>query len=142
MATTLKPLRDEARMELEARHGLESLEELQAERASLMDRYNALRAMHGPFGKWEHRRKMLLESLKLRYFNPEPTDPERPEKGTKDLIDAWAHSHPIYLAFVHNGEKAHIEYLNLDHQVSSIEERIKNREVLAGLRRGEMMANL
>lgn len=110
---------------LESRAEIASLEGLHHERRVLLPEYAALRALHGPNGKWDNRRKALLEGLKIR---ARMEAQQRQEKTTEAYIDALAHAEPQYLALIDEGIDGATRYVMLDIAVSEIEERISSRQ--------------
>lgn len=110
---------------LESRADIDSLEDLHARRRQILPEYAALRALHGPGGKWDAKRKALLEATKIRARMV--CDAEQ-KKTTEGLIDAMAHGDDQYVAFVDEGIVSATRYVELETSVTEIEERIRNRE--------------
>lgn len=111
---------------LEDRADVASLEALHAERRTLLKEYARLKALHGPNGKWDAKRKAMLEAMKIR-ARMELT--ERGEKITEDKVDAYGHADEQYVAFVDRGIEDATRFVELDNQITEIEERIRNREI-------------
>ena len=112
------------RTELESRAGIEPLDQLQAERRLLLVEYAGLKSLHGPFGKFDHFRKQLVEALKVRV---RLRLLEKEVKVTESMIDAMAHNEPEYLKLLEDGQKDATRYIVLEMQVTELEERIENR---------------
>ena len=116
---------DGALTQLEERAEIDSLDDLQARRRQLLPEYSALRALHGSNGKWDAKRKALLEALKVR-ARMDAT--KRGEKVTEGLIDALAHADEQYIAFVDSGIDGATRYVVLETEITEIEEKVRNRE--------------
>ncbi len=111
--------------DLECRADLDSLQGLQQERRQLLREYAPLKALHGPFGKFDFKRKAMLEACKIR---ARMEMQQKGEKITESAVDALGHADPQYIAFVDEGIVAATRYIELDLAVTEIEERIRNRE--------------
>ena len=111
---------------LEDRAEVSSLDGLHAERRALLTEYATLRALHGPGGKWDARRKAMLEAMKIRARLDMTA---RAEKITESAVDAYGHADPQYIAFVDQGILDATRYVELETAISEIEERIRNREI-------------
>jgi hypothetical protein len=111
---------------LEDRADVASLEGLHADRRSLLKEYATLRALHGPGGKWDAKRKALLEAMKIR---ARMALAERSEKITDAAVDAYGHADEQYVAFVDRGIADATRHIELETAISEIEERIRNREI-------------
>lgn len=111
---------------LEDRADVASLEGLHAERRKLLPEYAKLRALHGTFGKWDARRKAMLEAMKIK-ARDEMT--RNGEKITDAAVDARGHADDTYIAFIDRGIEDATRYVELETQISEIEERIRNREI-------------
>lgn len=117
---------DGALSALESRADIASLEGLHAQRRQLLPEYAALRALHGANGKWDNKRKAFLEALKVKHRIEAG---KRGEKTTDAYVDALAHGDDGYIAFVDQGIAGAVRYVELDVQISEIEEQIRNREI-------------
>jgi hypothetical protein len=111
---------------LEDRSETESLEGLHAARRALLPEYRMLRALHGPGGKWDARRKAMLEAMKIRARMDMTA---RAEKITESAVDAYGHADEQYVAFVEQGIADAARLVDLETAISEIEERIRNREI-------------
>lgn len=110
---------------LESRAEVDSLGDLHARRRQLMQQLAPLQALYGAFGLWDARRKQLLESLKVRARMELSGD----KKPTEAQIDAAAHADPQYERFLDDSYDAKVQYINLDTELSEIQERVRNREL-------------
>lgn len=118
---------DGALTSLEARAEIDSLEDLHARRRSLLREYAPLRALHGPGGKWDARRKAMLEATKVQAR----MDMQKAgEKITESAVDTAGHAHENYIKFIEDGITSATRYVELETEISEIEERIKNRETV------------
>jgi hypothetical protein len=109
---------------LESRAEIDSLEDLHARRRHLLVQLAPLKALHGPFGTWDAKRKQILEALKIRHRVELQA---KQEKTTEGLIDALAHADPQYERFLDESTAAKAEYLTLDNELTEIAERIEGR---------------
>ena len=126
MATTVDP----TARELEQRADIESLDELLATRRKIVGEIARLKALHGPFGKFDYKRKNLLSAKKVQ-ARMAITERVKKEGGklTEDMVDAEAHADPDYEKFIDNGIADHIEYIEKENELAEVEDRIKNREL-------------
>lgn len=115
---------DEVR-EIESRAGIDSLGNLHHRRRVLMESLAPLKALHGPFGLFDDRRKRLVESLKVRARMQLTADGA---KTTEAAIDARAYADEQYGDLLDNAISARIEYLKMENELSEIAERISSRE--------------
>ncbi len=111
---------------LESRAETASLEGLQHERRLILSEYAALKALHGPNGKWDNRRKAFLETAKIRC---RMECQARQEKTTEAYIDALAHADAGYLTLIDEGIAGATRYVELDIAITELEERINSRQV-------------
>ena len=109
---------------LEAKAEIDSLEDLQQRRRQLMTEYATLRALHGPNGKWDARRKSMLEAMKIK---ARMTLKAAGEKITEAMVDAEAHADPQYIAFLDAGDAGAIRYVVVDNEITELQERIEGR---------------
>lgn len=109
---------------LESRADVDSLEDLHQRRRTLLVQLAPLKALHGPFGTWDAKRKQLLEALKVRHRMELA---QRQEKATEGLIDALAHADEQYARFLEDSTEAKAKYLTLDNELTEIGERIEAR---------------
>lgn len=111
---------------LESRADVDSLDDLHARRRQLLPEYASLRALHGSNGKWDARRKQLLEATKVRVRMEAQ---QRQEKITEAYVDALAHADDRYALVIDEGIAGATRYVELETAVSEIEERIRTREI-------------
>jgi hypothetical protein len=116
---------DGALTALEARAEIDSLEDLQQRRRQLMPEYAALRALHGPNGKWDAKRKQYLEAMKIKARAACQQDGT---KVTEGLIDAMAHAQDEYIQFIDAGIEGATRYVVVDNEITDLAERIENRK--------------
>jgi hypothetical protein len=117
---------DEVRA-VEGRADVDALGDLHQRRRQLLVTLAPLKALHGPFGLFDDRRKRMLESLKVRARSD--LSASRDKKPTEGEIDATAYADPQYEAFLDEAYQAKIDYLNQATELSEIEERIRSREL-------------
>lgn len=111
---------------LESRADIDSLEDLHTRRRQLLPEYGALRALHGSNGKWDAKRKQMLEAIKVRVRMDAR---KREEKVTEAYIDALAHADESYDKMITESIVAATRYFELECEMSEIEERIRSREL-------------
>ncbi len=111
---------------LETRADADSLEDLHARRRAILPEYAALRALHGGGGKWDNKRKALLEAMKIRARMELTKDGA---KTTEAAVDALGHADDQYVAFVDRGIEDATRFVVLETEISEIEEKIRNREI-------------
>lgn len=111
---------------LESRAETESLEALHVQRRQILPEYAYLRAMHGAGGKWDNKRKALLEAMKIRARDDMTA---KGEKITESAVDARGHADDQYVSFIDQGIANATRYVELETEISEIEEKIKGREI-------------
>lgn len=116
----------EGRAALEARVGTDPLDELHHRRRVLIEQIAPLRALHGPFGMWDDRRKQLLEACKVRARLSLGKDGA---KVTEGMVDATAYDDPEYEKLLDEGYSSRIDYIRMENELSEIGERIRSREL-------------
>ncbi len=109
---------------VEGRAEIEPLEVLHAERRALLREYSKLRALHGSNGKWDAKRKMMLEAMKIK---ARANMTKRGDKITEAAVDAEAHADDDYTSFVIDGITGSTRYVEVETLVKEIEERIESR---------------
>lgn len=122
---------------LESRADVDSLEDLHQRRRQIMPEYSVLRALHGPFGKWDAKRKAMLCAVKVRVRMATQT---AAQKITEAAIDDEGHADAQYIRVVDEGIDGATRYAMLDMEISEIEEKIRSREI--GLRAYSVEAGL
>jgi hypothetical protein len=111
---------------IETRAELESLEQLHAERRTLLQTLAPLKALHGPFGLFDDRRSQFLETMKVKARRELMTETG---KATDEGVKARATADPAYVQFLNRGESDRIEYIRQATSLSELEERIRSREI-------------
>ncbi len=114
------------RQGLEDRASVESLEALHHERRILMRTLAPLKALHGPFGLWDAKRKQMSRACMVR---ARMAIIARHEKPTEAMVEAEALCDPQFVAFMDQAERDRIEYLCQQTQLDELEERIRSREI-------------
>lgn len=112
---------------LESRADTDSLGDLHARRRQLMITLGPLKALHGPFGIFDDRRKQMLEALKVRARQTLSAGSEK--KPTESAIDSAAYADPQYEAFLDQAWQEKVDYVNQANELSELEERIRSREI-------------
>lgn len=111
---------------LESRADVYCLEELLAQRRALVEQDKILKTLHGPGNKWDVKRKIMLEMMKIRW---RAKLREQGEKVTEAMIDSYAHADEQYVQFVEDGIAAGALHGDLENQITDITDRIRGREV-------------
>jgi hypothetical protein len=75
------------------------------------DEYAVLKTLHGPFGKWEHYRVVLKESLVLEHRTRPPC--AGATTWTDKLLIAAAHNDPRYRSFLDQGSAQGVKFNHL-----------------------------
>lgn len=109
---------------IESRTEIASLEGLQHKRRQLLGEYAALKALHGPNGKWDNRRKQFLELAKIKCRMDLQ---KKGEKVTETYVDALAHADEDYGNLITQGIEGAVRYIQLDTEMREIEEQIESR---------------
>ncbi len=112
--------------DLEQRADTDSLEHLHVERRKLLPEYATLRALHGSNGKWDARRKARLEAAKIQ---ARMDMVKEGEKVTESAVDARGHADEGYVQFIEDGIAGATRFVEVETEVSEIEELIRNREI-------------
>lgn len=115
---TLSPLEDRA--------GVDGLGDLQHRRRVLAESLHPLKALHGHNGKWDDKRKQLLEACKIR---ARMSLTETGQKITESLVESMGYADEQYTRFLDDGIVGAVEYLNLDMELTELGERIRSREI-------------
>lgn len=113
--------------DLEAKAEIDSLGDLQQRRRQLLPEYASLRALHGPNGKWDAKRKSYLEAMKIK---ARLALKESGEKITDATVDAYAHADDAYVQFLLDGELAATRFVEVETSITELEERIENRKAV------------
>lgn len=112
---------------VESRADVDCLGDLHAQRRQLLITLAPLKALHGPFGLFDDRRKQMLEATKIRAR--QSLSVGREKKPTEAEIDATAYADPQYERFLDAAYQDKIDYITQATTLSEIEERIRSREL-------------
>lgn len=82
---------------IEDRIGVTPIEELLADRQTLVEAVADLRAMYGPFGTFDAKRKVLLATVAMK---ARATAQAQGAKVTEASLDETAHASPEYTDFI------------------------------------------
>lgn len=107
---------------------VEPIDDLLAQLEATQAEWAHLRALHGPYGKWDNLRKNFLSVTMLKVRGGTP--PNGAPKWTDDLTEAAAHADPDYQSFVANGVKEAAEYVTMDAEREGIWARINRGQAL------------
>lgn len=107
---------------IEDRVGVESIDQLIAERDALVQQAAPLYAICGPFGTAEHRRKVALATAELQIRAELAA---LGEKATEGKVDAMARTHETYLKFLESMELRRAEWLLIENAIQGITDRIQ-----------------
>jgi hypothetical protein len=110
---------------VESRAEVESLQALHAEKSALMAEFKMLKPLHGPFGKWDSRRRALRAAIRLQ---ARVTAEAKQMKVNESYLDDLAEGSDAYLALIDEGIAAAVRYTELEHEISIIDDRIQSRQ--------------
>lgn len=110
---------------LESRAEIDCLDDLQQRRRALIASRGRLLALFGPFGLFDDRRKQFLEAQKILARRALT---EQGAKVTEAMVEAEAYGSKAYQTLLDNALDDRVEFLNVQTELSDIEEKIKNRE--------------
>lgn len=113
--------------DLEAKIGVLPLEELLAERDTLVKEAADLRARHGPFGTWDSLRKVQLSTVQMLV---RAKALEKETKVTEAFIEQTAHAHDDYVAFITQGTTDKARWAVIENQIESINDTIQRGNAL------------
>lgn len=111
---------------LESRADVDSLDLLHAKRRALVEQLNPLKAMYGPFGLFDDRRKQMVEACKLRAYAALTA---AGEKTPEWRVESEAYGDEQYQRLLDEAMGQRIQYLTLENAVKECEERIRSREL-------------
>lgn len=114
--------------ELERRLGITPIEELLAERDRLVEEVAELYAEHGPFGTWEHRRKIELARIAQLVRAQRLRDGV---KSTAAEIDDAAREHPDYHDLVVAATTARARLYKLESRIENVDQTIQRANAMA-----------
>jgi hypothetical protein len=120
---------------VESRAEVESLDALHAERRALLADFARLRALHGPFGAFDAKRKAMLSAVAVRVRMELQA---KGEKTTEAFIDAAAHADEQYQRFLDESVREKVAFIEADTRMNEIEERIRSRETELNCYRAEL----
>jgi len=112
----------------ESRIGIVPLSELLPRRAGLVNKVCDLRARFGPFGTFDHLRKIELSRIKA-LIRAQATRDKR--KISASEIDDEAHGHPDYFDFITAATLKRAEWVKLESQIEAIEMTINRGQAVA-----------
>ena len=113
--------------DLEAKIGLQPLDELLAARDDLVESVADLRAAHGPFGLFEHKRKIELARIAGLVRARAVRDGI---KMTAAEVDDAAHCHPDYLDLVTSATVDRANLYRLESKIADIDATIQRANVV------------
>ena len=113
----------------ELRASVQPVEELLAERATLIDRVAPLRAVYGSYGTFDAQRKILLSRLKGQ-IRAEAHRQKTPRRLSNDQVDEEAHEHPAFIEFITTATKARAEWIVLEAKVEDVDFRIQRGQAV------------
>lgn len=110
--------------DMEQKAEIDSLDALHAKRRQLLPEYKALRALHGPNGKFDALRKARLEAAKIQARMDMET---AGRKVTESAVDTEGHADDGYVTMLSEAVRDHSRYIELDVEMTEIAERVENR---------------
>lgn len=119
----------------EERAGVDPIDRLLAERATLVKQCAKLAALFGPFGMWEARRKELLALCELKVRDAAVTAERRMTEG---IAEAESHAHPEYTTFLSRSVEEKANWLVLEDRIQGINDRIRRGDEVMRFVRQEM----
>jgi hypothetical protein len=114
--------------DVELRIGLQPVEELLAQRRTLIEKVADMRARFGPFGTADHLRKIELSRLHGLIRAQALRDKRR---ITNQQVDEEAHAHPDYYDFVTAMTIKRAEWVKLEAQIEEIDMTINRGQAIA-----------
>lgn len=121
------PIQAPGRKDIEEKADVDSLAQLQQERREIMRRLTPLRAKYGSFGTIDALRKQYVEALRQEALNT--LTAQNGKTPPEWIAEASAYGSEKYKSFIENWENQRIEWINLETQVTEIEEKIRSREI-------------
>lgn len=114
--------------DIENRLGIQPLEELLAERDALIKEVSMLRALHGSFGTWDDKRRVLRSTIAMKLRA------KALESGTK-VTEAWledaAQSDPDYVLFISDGTNEKARWHELENRIQGINDMIMRGQAIS-----------
>lgn len=124
-----KVVRDLSPMgDAENRLGIEPVELLLAERRDYIDQVADLRAKYGPFGTFDHLRKIELARLAGLVRAQMKRDGV---KVTESELDQIAHGHPDYMEFITTATMDRARWIKLEAKINDIDTVITRGQAVA-----------
>lgn len=105
---------------------VDPIDELLASLDATQEAWAKYAALYGPGGLFDNQRKIMLSIIMLK-VRDEIKDGER---VTDALVDARAHAHPDYVAFIKRHTERRAEWLQLDAERDAIVLRINRGQAL------------
>lgn len=115
--------------EAEARLGIQPIDELLDQRHHLVDKVADLRAQYGPFGTFDHIRKIELARLKGLVRAQAVRDGIK--KLTNDEVDDTAHDHPDYRDLITRATRDRAAWVRLEAEIEAIDATINRGQAVA-----------
>jgi chorismate mutase len=113
---------------MEVKMSIEPIENLLDERARLVEQVAELRAQFGPFGVFDHQRKIQLaqirQSIRLRAQQDRI-------KLSNDAVDDMAHAHEDYTAFILVAMQERARWVRLEERINGIDYTINRGQAVA-----------
>lgn len=127
--------RDQYRAELEARAGIEPLDDLLYRRSLIVKRVAPLRAVYGSFGTADHLRKVELskcrQAIRGKLTLEPPTDATgKVVRVTEDMLDEQAHTHANYIGHITTMTNERKQWAELEAELEEIDMRINRGQAL------------
>jgi hypothetical protein len=115
---------------VEAAADVEAIDMLHADRRQIIKNMKHFKAWYGAFGMYDDYRKQYLSTLIVTIKDtPEASGAPRAKPMSDKEADARAHAHPKYREFLDRCQADRIRYIQLDVQLTEIEERIRSRDL-------------
>ena len=111
---------------LENRAEVSSLDALHEKRKDILVEFGPLKAMHGSFGMFDHKRKAMVSAMKIKCRMRLMA---AGGKVTDDIVDAEAHCDPQYLSWLDEQMADKVRFVNLEAELDTIQELVRNREL-------------
>lgn len=114
------------RTPLEERAEVDALSALHEKRKDILVEFGPLKAMHGSFGLFDHKRKAMVSAMKIKARLKLIANGG---KVTDDIVDAEAHVDPQYLSWLDEQMEDKVRFVHLEAELDSLHEVIRNREL-------------
>jgi chorismate mutase len=113
---------------MEAKMGLEPIENLLDERQRLVDQVADLRAQFGPYGLFDAQRKIELSQIRQRIRLQALRDKI---KMSNDAVDDAAHADEAYVAFILVANQERARWVRLEERIAAIDYTINRGQAVA-----------